>query len=389
MKIVFFAHPLFLGSQSMPRFVTMLAEGMEKRGHEVEVWRPEELFSKLPLKGLKKWLGYIDQYIVFPGKVKSKLSSKKGDILYVVTDHALGPYVPLIADRPHVIHCHDFLAQRSATGEIKENVTSASGKKYQAYIRKGYVQGKNFISVSEKTRDDLSLFLKEQPARSEMVYNGLNPFFKPAPLAASREVLGKTLGIDVSNGYILHVGGNQWYKNRLGVISVYNKWRALYGISIPLVLIGQTPSAALKNKYEESDYKNDIHFFSGLNDETVRLAYAGASVFLFPSLAEGFGWPIAEAMASGTLVITTNETPMLEVAGDAAFLIERRPSAIPEEEKWAEESAAVLQQSLTLTAAEKMEWQQRGIDNIQRFKLEDALNDIERIYSEILTQDPI
>lgn len=118
MKIVFFAHPLFLGSQSMPRFVSMLAEGMESRGYEVEIWRPEEVFSKLKISSLKKWLGYIDQYIVFPRWVKGKLKKEGNDVLYVITDHALGPYVPLIADLPHVIHCHDFLAQRSALGEI-------------------------------------------------------------------------------------------------------------------------------------------------------------------------------------------------------------------------------------------------------------------------------
>jgi glycosyltransferase involved in cell wall biosynthesis len=384
MKIVFFAHPLFLGSQSMPRFVNMLAKGMESRGHEVEVWSPEAFFLNIPLKGMKKWLGYLDQYLLFPQTVKRKLKVHKNNVLYVVADNALGPYVPLIAKLPHVIHCHDFLAQRSALGQIPENVTSVTGKKYQAYIRNGYSKGRNFISVSEKTRSDLADFLPHTPKRSEMVYNGLSSAFQPVPVISSRIKLGKQFGLDLSTGFILHVGGNQWYKNRIGVVAIYNKWRELYGIQLPLLLIGEGPSAALTEKHDESPFKSDIHFLSGINDETVRMAYACASVFLFPSIAEGFGWPIAEGMASGTIVVTTNEAPMLEVAGDAAFLIDRKPFAESDQEKWTASAAQVLQKAVTLTESEREEAITRGIKNIQRFKLGDALDRIEDIYKQIL-----
>lgn len=384
MKIVFFAHPSFLGSQSMPRFVNMLAQGMEARGHEVEIWSPEAFFSKLPLNKIKKWLGYMDQYLVFPQVVKRKLKFKDRDVIYVVSDHALGPYVPLISHLPHVIHCHDFLAQRSALGEIPENVTSASGQKYQAYIRNGYSRGENFISVSEKTRTDLAAFLPQKPKRSEMVYNGLNPSFKPAPIAAARTMLGKKLNMDLSNGYILHVGGNQWYKNRIGVVAIYDKWRKLYGIDLPLLLIGQPPSGILREKYEQSPWKKDIHFFSDIDDQAVSIAYSGATVFLFPSIAEGFGWPIAEAMASGTLVVTTNEAPMLEVAGDAAFLIERRPLQDSQQEEWTDGAALVLNKAITLKETERAEALQKGLINISRFNLEDALDRIEHIYKQVL-----
>lgn len=383
MKIVFFAHPSFLGSQSMPRFVNMLAEGMQARGHKTEVWSPEAFFTNIPLKKLKKWLGYMDQYLVFPWQVRQKLKQQQEKVLYVVADNALGPYVPLIADRPHVIHCHDFLAQRSALGQIPENMTSASGQKYQAYIRNGYTKGKNFISVSEKTRTDLADFLPAPPRRSEMVYNGLNPAYQQASPLESRLALTGKLGIELKDGFLLHVGGNQWYKNRLGVIAIYNQWRERYTLALPLLLIGAAPSAALKEAYEQSAYKQDIHFLTGIDDATVRQAYSGATVFLFPSIAEGFGWPIAEAMASGTLVLTTAENPMLEVAGDAAFLIPKKPFEKALLQTWAADAAEVLNRVAELDETARNEAVMKGIAHVEKFKAADALDTIERIYTEI------
>jgi hypothetical protein len=153
MEIVFFVHAGFFDSQSMPRFAMMLEKGMKARGHHVSTWAPEPKFFRLPVPGkLKKWMGYIDQYFVFPLQVKSRIRKEKGNTLYVFTDNALGPWVPLVAKLPHVIHCHDFLAQRSALGEIPENISSWTGKKYQQFIRQGYSKGENFISVSLKTR---------------------------------------------------------------------------------------------------------------------------------------------------------------------------------------------------------------------------------------------
>src|SRR5690242_18665361 len=139
MRIIFFTHPSFLSHQSMPRFANMLTEGMKKRGHEVEAWAPKPYFFKLPLPtAFKKWLSYIDQYILFPIIIKRRINKRSKDTLFVFTDHALGPWIPLVKDRPHVVHCHDFLAQRSAMGEVPENLTSWSGKQYQAFIRRGY-----------------------------------------------------------------------------------------------------------------------------------------------------------------------------------------------------------------------------------------------------------
>lgn len=384
LNIVFFTHPEFLGHVSMPRFSGMLVEGMKKRGHKVQILSPKPRFFNLPFRGIKKWLGYIDQFIVFPAEVRIRLDKSPQNTLYVFTDNALGPWVHLVADLPHVIHCHDFMAQQSALGLIPENPTRWTGRQYQKLILRGYNQGKNFISGSENTRQILHQFLRSTPTRSVLIYNGLNQSFERVDPLYARDTVGKEAGVDLTEGYLLHIGGNQWYKNRVGVIEMYNAWRSTTHLELPLLLIGLAPSSNVLHAYEKSPYKKSIHFLNKAKDSIVRLAYSGASVFLFPSKAEGFGWPIAEAMASGCPVITTNEAPMTEVAGDAGFFISKRPHEKSMTKAWASEAGKVIDKVIDLSPSEREKVIQAGLENAKRFDTETALNQIESVYLNIV-----
>lgn len=384
MHLVLFTHPEFLAQQSMPRYAKMIQDGMIKRGHSVEVWTPRNRFYNLPFgKNLKKWLGYIDQFLIFPLEVKSRLKKLPSNTLFVFTDHALGPWVPLVKKKIHIIHCHDFLAQHSALGTIPENPTSWTGCLYQKMIRKGYSQGKNFISVSQNTRNDLHKFLSRIPKVSEIVYNGLNQSFEMGNVAAARQYFSSIINRDLSQGYLLHIGGNNWYKNRGGVIEIYNGWRKKSKFMLPLLLIGSSPSPALNEQKDNSPYKKDIYFLNDIEDKGIRMAYHGANVFIFPSLAEGFGWPIAEAMASGCPVVTTNLAPMTEVAGSAGFLISRMPPDFNLMENWASESGEIIESILNLDPEERNNIIRAGIKNSSRFNTEAALDNIEKIYLQL------
>jgi len=385
MFIVFFTHPDFLESQSMPRFASMLSSGMEEKGHTVEVLTAKSFFFRLPVpKLLKKWMGYIDQYVLFPISIKKKIKCLPTEALFVFTDHALGPWVPIVAHRPHVIHCHDFLAQRSALNQIPQNRTGWTGRQYQSFIRRGYSKGQNFISVSKKTQSDLHTFLQRKPLLSEVVYNGLPRQFKVIDKTECRNILTNETKIDLSEGYILHVGGNQWYKNRVGVIKIYDAWRKRYNTNLPLLMIGQSPSRAIIKERDLAGYKQDIHMLTNINDSLINLSYSGASAFLFPSIAEGFGWPIVEAMASGCPVITTNDAPMTEVAGNAASLIPVMPFEVNKQDAWATKAAEILNIVITMATDDYKENIAKGVLNAVRFNKAKALEDIEAIYFEII-----
>jgi glycosyltransferase involved in cell wall biosynthesis len=383
MRIVLFTHPAFLKQQSMPRFTNMLSVNLCNRRHHVEIYSPKAYFSRLPLKGgLKKWLGYIDQFLIFPLVVKRKLKTNTNTI-YVFTDHALGIWVPLTKHLPTLVICHDFLAQRSAESEIPQNPTGLTGRIYQKLIRNGYSVADNFISVSKQTQQDLHRFLAHTPLMSKVVYNGLNNSFKVIEQEQARVMIGEQINIDVSNGYILHIGGNQWYKNRIGVVKIYSAWRSVYNISVPLLLIGAVPSNELKEEIRQSAYKADIFTQSNIADEYINAAYSGALALLFPSIAEGFGWPIAEAMACGCPVITTDEAPMTEVGGDAACYITVMPLDEIAVARWATDAAAILQ-SVISTEIYRSEIIKKGLLNSNRFNTNNAIDEIENTLHEIL-----
>lgn len=370
----------------MPKYADWLAKGMEQRGHNVDVWTPKPVFFNVPApSSFKKWLGYIDQYILFPIKVKAKLKSLSSDSLFVFSDHALGPWVPLVKNRNHIIHCHDLLAQQSAMGEIAENKTGWTGRIYQRFIRRGYASGRNFISISYKTQADLHQFLGRTPDISKIVYNGLTQEFRPETnIKSIRAELTKLTSIDLTNGYILHVGGNQWYKNRRGVVEIYNSWRKSTSLRTPLLLVGASPNETLSKVIGSSAYQSDIHTLVNKNDEFVKKAYCGASLFLFPSLAEGFGWPIAESMASGCPVITTSLAPMTEVAGNASVNIPRRPTEDSLISDWSSNASAVLEEIINYSTEDREKMILNGLENIKRFNSDKALDEIELVYKMIV-----
>jgi hypothetical protein len=136
MKVVLFTHPTFLSSSSMPRFAKMIAEHLSDNNICYEVWTPQEYTRVMfPVTKFAKWLGYIDQYLIFPLIIRWRLLNCHKETLFVFCDQALGPWVPLVANRPHVIHCHDLMALKSSLNLIPENPTTKTGKLYQKYLK--------------------------------------------------------------------------------------------------------------------------------------------------------------------------------------------------------------------------------------------------------------
>ena len=387
LDLIVVTHPERLGSLSMPRFAGMIVDGMRERGHRAEIWRPVDCLSASSMArgGMRKWLGYADDYLLFPRVLQYgllRLRKEGRQPMVVCADQALGMLVPSFRDMPHVIHCHDFLAQRSVLGEFGENPTGWSGRIYQKLIRRGYRRGGAFLSISEATQQDLHRFLGSAPEFSEVVYNGLNAHYAPMEREEAWSVFRPHAGEDVRA--ILHVGGNQWYKNRAGAVAIYQALFERDPNPPVLWMIGPPPSEALKALIAGHDSARHIRFFHDLSGEEMRAAYSLAEVFLFPSLEEGFGWPPLEAMACGTPVLTTEKAPMTEVCGDAAQYIPRQPTGGQADQRdWLDTCVNALTSMLGADDQKREAWKRAGLERAALFSNKKALDGYEAAYQEV------
>lgn len=388
MNLVLLTHPDYLGLVSQVHFARALAAGYRARGHQVQVRQPRPRLHRRVAPGpWAKWAGYLDQYLLFPRELRALMRDDPPDTLYVVCDQALGPWVAQLTHRPHVVHCHDLLALRSALGEVPENPTSFTGHIYQRFIRSGFRQARHFICISEKSRSDLHRVGGVAPLTCEVVYNGLNHAYRRVEEATARHVLGAAGLRADAHGFLLHVGGGQWYKNTPGVVMLYASHvrQALQrGVQpLPLYMLSPPPNAALRAAIEQVPEQGDVRFFNGVDHATLEALYSCASALLFPSHAEGFGWPIVEAMACGCPVITTAEAPMTEVGGDAATYLPRL-HVHDDVQAWADAAARTLASMLDRTPAELEHWRAQALAWTRRFAADAALDSYLSIYRRIL-----
>lgn len=382
MNIIFFTHPDFFPSISMKLYSDTIIDGLLNRGHNVKVWKPKAFFYKLPFpNSQKKWLGYIDQFIVFPIVIKIKLISIPQDTLFVFGDKPLGIWSYLVKNRSNAMHVMDFIAERQANNG---NNTGFTGKIYQNYIFKGYQKIDNFISISNKTELDLLSFKIATPKKSKVIYCGFNQKFEAREHGLIRPELNERFNIPMANGYIFHIGNNNFYKNRMGVLRLYLYWRSKTNNSMPLIMAGPPPTKELMEVKELSKYKNEIYFITKPSNSDVVKLYQGASLLLFPSLEEGFGWPIAEAMACGCRVITTNEAPMTEVGGSAARYIDLMPLNEIQMKEWFMASSLIVEKTLSMADIDCVEMIENGYENVKRFDAEYMIDEIEEFYKKVL-----
>ena len=387
MIITLFTHPNFLNSQSMPRFARMLEQAYLLRGYRVQVWSPQPVvYSLLPKGRFSKWAGYADQYILFPIWVRKQLKKQPADTLYVFCDQALGPWVPLVKNKPHIVHVHDMLALRSALGDVPENQTSWSGRIYQRFIRQGFNQAQHFISISNKTRDDLHSFGQVSPLRSHVVYNGFNYPYYPM---GSVEAISVLKDVDLpakSDGMLLHLGGGQWYKNLAGVIRIYIEYAKAEINPLPLWCISPSPNLKVQALIKQVPSNGKVLFFQNIDNKALQAAYSLARAFIFPSLAEGFGWPIIEAQACGCPVLTSDAAPMNEIGGDACSYIPVLKST-DDLQRWAKTASSKLIALLSDSAAERAKRVSQGLRHVKQFNAEHAIESYLECYQQAMYEN--
>jgi glycosyltransferase involved in cell wall biosynthesis len=373
MKILLVANYATDAIQSMEKFASVLETGLTSLGHQVQVIRPQPVMGRIKRspQGLGKWLGYIDKYILFPSQLRQGLAW--ADIVHIC-DHSNAIYIRYLQNFPHLITCHDLLAIRSALGEISENKTGWTGKQLQKMILQGLNQAQYVACISEQTRNDLTRLSKLRPEKISMIYMGLNyPYQTMEQQAAQSRLVA--LRVPQSCPFILHVGNNAWYKNRLGVLTIFNYLtQKNHHAELYLVMAGQPFTQEMQQFITTHNLQQKVIELINVTNEDLCALYSLATALLFPSLQEGFGWPIIEAQACGCPVFTSHIPPMTEVGGDAAIYINpHQPEA----------TAEIIANYLP----QLNNFKQKNWENAQRFTQEQMIHSYAEVYQQIINQN--
>jgi glycosyltransferase involved in cell wall biosynthesis len=167
------------------------------------------------------------------------------------------------------------------------------------------------IADSESTKNDLMEIYQVSPSRIIVIYPGIESTYSPQ---SQRELVRVKTKYNLPDQFILSVGTQEPRKNLSRLIE------AVQGLNIPLVLIGKYGWGP--NLPDHIPGMQHVMSLGFVPEEDLPALYSAASVFAYPSLYEGFGFPVLEAMACGTPVVTSNISSLPEVGGSAAILVD-------------------------------------------------------------------
>lgn len=238
------------------------------------------------------------------------------DLLHVAyTDNHLFRVLPLALAPTSVVTVHDITPVVWPGYAAGKNVGW-----YRFILRRACRWADRVLFNSEYTRKDLERFLGKTLPNGDVTYLGVDERFKLSCPDEIRHVLTK---YDLPERFILTVGRSAPHKNIPALVPAVANLRAS-GVDAGLVLIGPADDLGGKEELDltvaEIDARSWFHWPGYVDDEDLPALYSSARVFALPSLYEGFGLPVIEAMACGTPVVCSNSSCLPEIVGDGALL---------------------------------------------------------------------
>ncbi len=230
-------------------------------------------------------------------------------------------YAPAWATCPMVITVHDLTdllyppdgARIIQTGRL-------------FFARRALEKARRIMSVSQAGRRELARVFGIAESKIEVIYNALDERLVREPFPADADRILERHAVNFP--FLLYAGNIKPHKNLVRLIEAFAVVKAeLYNEpefrNLKLLVIGDelAKHPDLRRAVVRSRVREDVRFMGFVPYQTLRVFYARAQAFLFPSLYEGFGLPPLEAMAHGTPVVTSNVSSLPEVVGEAALLV--------------------------------------------------------------------
>ncbi len=242
------------------------------------------------------------------------------DILHCTSNTA--PYsnkTPLITTLHDIIYMEGSLLKLLAN---KASLYQKFGNLYRRIIVKKVVKNSRLlITVSNFEKKNITNFFNLKSEGIQTIHNGVNQSFTMK--FDADHIARVKIRYQLPEEYMLHIANKDPRKNTKRVLMAFREFLKKSASNCKLLMLGckDADLRLMLNNIDASEMQNHIVLTGYVSDEDLPVVYHLSQLFLFPSLREGFGIPIIEAMACGVPVITSNTSSMPEVAGDAAHLI--------------------------------------------------------------------
>lgn len=279
---------------------------------------------------------------------------------------------PLACDPPAIVTIHDVIPM-----VLPSYGRALHTRLYMALVSAAARRARAIITVSEASRADVVRVLGIPPDRIHVVYNAADPGFHPVDDQQALEWVREAHGI--AGDFILYFGGFDQRKNVERVVRAYHAARAGFPRPCRLVLAGAMEMVGHplypdpRPLIRRLGLEGEVTVAGRISQEDKAPLYSAATAFVFPSLYEGFGIPVLEAMACGTPVITSKTSSLPEVAGDAALLVD--PTSV--------ESIAGAMVRLVEDPQLRSVLRAKGIERARQFNWEDSAARTLEIYRQV------
>ena len=240
-------------------------------------------------------------------------------------------------------------------------------------VRRGLKSARVVVCVSDCVRQVANETFGLPAGKLAVVHHGVNVAFRQIPAKEAAELLAQHYGI--KRPYVVFVGKMQARKNIPRILEAFHRVRRDSQSDLALVLAGTRGSTAdgIEEVIHRLQLAEHVVELGHVDQEHLPALYSGAQMLVFPSLYEGFGIPVLEAMACGTPVLTSNVSALPEVAGNCALLVD--PYSVE----------AISQGMLELCANEglRQSLRSRGLEHAKKFTWEQTARQTLSVYHRV------
>jgi glycosyltransferase involved in cell wall biosynthesis len=329
--------------------------------------RPNPPLDKLPVSALslpnKQWR--LSALLAHLMRLPQDRLVGQPDIFWA-TDHLL----PFFSRTASVFTLYDL------SFKLFPHVHTLLNRWFLGLMMPHFVQAADAIVViSESTKRDAVTSYQIEPDKIHVVYGGVNAHFKPVDAPQKLNAVRHTYCLP--DRFLLYVGVIEPRKN---LPTLFDAFKRANSSDVKLVIAGKKGWLYSETfaRVQELGLEQNVIFTGFVPDDDLPALYSLAEAFVFPSLYEGLGLPVLEAMACGAPTICSDVSSLPEVAGDAALLV-----APTDVRGWAEAMAY-----LTQNAALRADLRERGLHRAARFTWEAAARQTREVYRELYARRP-